>query len=117
LEQQLAEAQPHQQPNKETMTNDDDWEKEILDSLKRKHGGDWDHPERTTLGTIKNNLLRLKKIIEIHQAAQEEGIVPATMTENCRTFFKEVATPVTNCLQNHLNNNEMAFLGVYTTKW
>jgi hypothetical protein len=70
LEQHLAEAQPHQQPNKETMTNDDDWEKEILDSLKRKRGGDCDHPERTTLGTIKNNLLRLKKIIEIHQAAQ-----------------------------------------------
>jgi len=114
LEQHLAEAQPHQQPNKETMTNDDDWEKEILDSLKRKRGGDWDHPERTTLGTIKNNLPRLKKIIEIHQAAQEEGIVPARMTENCRTFFKEVATPVTNCLQNHFNNNEMAFLGVYT---
>jgi len=76
--------------------------------------GDWDQPERTTLGTIKNNLLRLKKIIEIHQAAQEEGIVATTMTENCRTFFKEVATPVTNCLQNHFNNNEMAFLAVYT---
>jgi len=59
-------------------------------------------------------LLRLKKIIEIHQAAQEEGIVATTITENCRTFFKEVATPVTNCLQNHFNNNEMAFLAVNT---
>jgi hypothetical protein len=57
--------------------------KEILDTLKRKCGGDWDHPERTTLGTIKNNSLCLKKIIEIHQAAQEEGIVATTMTENC----------------------------------
>jgi hypothetical protein len=34
------------------------------------------------------------------------------MIENCRTFFKEVAIPVSNCLQNHFNNVEMAFLAV-----
>jgi hypothetical protein len=50
------------------------------------------------------------KIVEIYQLSVEEGIAPKMMTENCRTFFKEVAVPVSNCLCNHFCNDKFAFL-------
>jgi hypothetical protein len=42
----------------------------------------------------------------------EEGIVATMMTDPCRTFFKEVATPITKCILNHFQNN----LSLFTEK-
>ncbi len=58
----------------------------------------------------------MRKIIAIHQASREEGILMPMMTEPCRTFFKQVATPLQKCLQNHFDNNLSEFLKKHTKK-
>jgi hypothetical protein len=44
----------------------------------------------------------------------DEEITMPMMTEPYRTFFKQVATPIQKCLQNHFANNLPAFLEKYT---
>jgi hypothetical protein len=43
---------------------------------KKRRGGQWGHPDRTSIGQLKDNMLRLEKILEIHQLSVEEGIAP-----------------------------------------
>ena len=55
-------------------------------------------------------------ILEIHNQSVEEGISANMMTETCRTFFRETATPIVHCLGSHFQNNIDAFLAKYGIK-
>ena len=68
-------------------------------------GGSWDHAERSSKKNIARNADKVMKILTIHKAVQDEEITMPMMTEPCRTFFKQVATPIQRCLQNHFINN------------
>jgi len=37
------------------------------------------------------------------------------MKETCRSFFKETATPIVNCIEDHFKNNIDAFVAKYST--
>jgi len=37
------------------------------------------------------------------------------MKETCRSFFKETATPIVNCIKDHFKNNTDAFVAKYST--
>jgi hypothetical protein len=76
----------------------------------QKRGGSWDHTERSSLKNINSNEDKVRKILYIHQASRDEEITMPMMTEPYRTFFKQVATPIQKCLQNHFASNLTAFL-------
>jgi hypothetical protein len=80
----------------------------------QKRGGSCDHAERSSIKNIARNADKVMKILTIHKAVQDEEITMPMMTEPCRTFFKQVATPIQRCLQNHFANNFTAFLERYT---
>ena len=116
LEQRQAEihaefSQPLQLLSVEEQTRENE-----VQPYKKRRGGQWDHPDRTSIGQLKDNMLRLEKIVEIYQLSVEEGIAPKMMTENCCTFFKEMAVPVSNCLCNHFCNDKFAFLERHNQK-
>jgi len=81
---------------------------------KGKRGGEWDHPDRTWIGKVKDDEEKIAKIIFLCQAAANENITMPMMTEPCQTFFKQVAMPIKRCLQNHFNNYMSAFLQKHT---
>jgi hypothetical protein len=81
---------------------------------KKKRGGEWDHDDRNNIGKIKDSLEKVRKIISIHPASVQEGINPTMMTEPCRSFFKDIATPIVNCLEKHLQNDVLLFINKHS---
>jgi hypothetical protein len=61
---------------------------------KKKRSGEWDHDDR-------NNIV-------------QEGINPTMMTEPCRSFFKDIVTPIVNCLEKHLQNDVLLFINKHS---
>jgi pyruvate/2-oxoglutarate/acetoin dehydrogenase E1 component len=43
---------------------------------------------------IKNSREKIQKIIIIHNASMQVGILPTTMTEPCCIFFKDIEIPI-----------------------
>lgn len=116
LEQRQAEIHAEFSQPLELLSVEEQTRENEVQPYKKRRGGQWDHPDRTSIGQLKDNMLRLEKIVEIYQLSVEEGIAPKMMTENCRTFFKEVAVPVSNCLCNHFCNDKFAFLERHNQK-
>jgi len=110
----LEQLQPQQQQSQPLDETTILREEEEIQPYKKKRGGEWDHTSRSTLGKVKDNASKIKAIVEIQNKSGEEGIAAHMMTEVCRTFFKETAVPIVNCLNNHFQNNMEAFLARYT---
>jgi hypothetical protein len=66
------------------------------------------------LGKNQKQLYKIQRNIGHSQKICEDGILAHMMTEACRSFFKETATPIVNCINNHFKNNVDAFLAKYT---
>jgi hypothetical protein len=81
---------------------------------KKKHGGEWDHDDRNNIGKIKDSLEKVQEIISIHHASVQEGINPTMVTEPCRSFFKDIATPIVNCLEKHFQNDVLLFINKHS---
>ncbi len=72
----------------------------------------WSHPEKSVVdnGTMLTEIQlekysREQKVVIIHNASVQKGILPTMMAEPCCTFFKDIAIPIVKCLEQHFQNN------------
>jgi len=55
----------------------------------------------------------LQKLIPYCTSTKKEDyILDHMMKETCRSFFKETATPIVNCIKDHFKNNTDAFVAI-----
>jgi hypothetical protein len=90
-------------------------QEESFQPVKRKRGGEWDHGNHSTLGKIKDSSTKINIILDIHKISCEDGILAHMMTETCRSFLKETATPIVKCIKNYFKSNVNAFVAKYAT--